>query len=122
MLSSKVENIIQMQKKKNERDEKTKKDILNTIYKKIKNYAHLGLLECIYKVPNFMFGYPPYITSDITIYIYKQLKSDGFYIIKMNDEYLYISWDVNKLYKKENKNKTEIINNLSAFVNNKKTK
>jgi len=119
MLSSKIENIIEIQKKRNQRDEKTKQIILDTINNKIKNYANLGLLECLYKIPSFMFGYAPYNLSDITKHVYKQLKSDGYYVVQINDEYIYISWDVNKLYKK--KNKIEPIN-LSAFVNNKKTK
>ena len=100
MISSNVEDIISIQKKKNERDEKVKKEILNIINNKIRNYANLGQLECIYKIPNFIFGYPPYNISNITKYVYKQLKLDGFYVVKINDEYLYISWDVNKLYKK----------------------
>jgi len=118
MISSKVEDVICIQKRKTERSEKVKQEIINIINNKIKNYANLGILEFIYKIPNFIFGYPPYNITLVTKCIYKQLKSDGFYVVKMNDEYLYISWDINKLHKKD---KHEPIN-LSAFVNSNKTK
>ena len=119
MFSSSVENAILIQKKRSEREEKIKLVILELIINKIQYYSKLGQLECIYKIPNFLFGYAPYDLSIISKYLIKKLKLDGFYIIKINTEYIYISWDITKLGKKEPE---KIDTNYSAFKNNNKSR
>ena len=120
MFSSNVEDAISIQKKRLERENQIKIEIFNILTKKIQNYSKLGKLYFIFQIPNFLIGHAPYNIIDINKYLINKLKKDGFYIQKINEEYIFISWDIKQLGKKENKN-TETIN-YSAFKNNFKSK
>ena len=126
MLSPDVENILEIQKKRTVRDEQLKLKMLSIIKEKINNYAKFGQKNCIYTVPNFLVGEIPYKIESMTKYIIKKLKSEGLYIIKLSDQYIYISWDIKDITKamEEKKNKInkdiDDLNNYSAFVNNSK--
>lgn len=133
MLSSYVEKILQIQKNRSFREEKLKEKMLKTVKEKIENYANFSQTNCIYTIPNFLFGEIPYSLEAMNKYIVKKLKQEGFYVINMSLQYIYISWDIkdiniaieekskkvkNKLRKNvENSNNTT---NFSAFVNNDK--
>ena len=126
MLSPDVENILEIQKKRTVRDEQLKQKMLHIIKEKINTYAKFGQKNCIYTVPNFLVGEIPYKIELMTKYIIKKLKSEGLYIIKLSDQYIYISWDIKDITKamEEKKNKInkdiDDLNNYSAFVNNSK--
>jgi len=120
MFSSSVESVITIQKKRAEREQVLKEKHVSMVKDRINNYANFGKTDCIYKIPNFLIGYIPYDILIINKYIYKKLKSEGFYVIKLNDEYIYISWDIKNLGKNEKDKKEDI--NFSAFINNNKSK
>lgn len=133
MLSPDVENILQVQKNRSLRDEQLKEKMLKLVKEKIQNYANFSQTKCIYTIPNFLFGEIPYSLELMNKYIVKKLKQEGFYVIYISAQYIYISWDIkdiniaieekNKKIKEklqknlDNKNDT---NNFSAFVNNQK--
>ena len=126
MLSPDVENIISIQKKRTERNEQLKQKMLNLVKDKINTYANFGQTNCIYTVPNFLIGEIPYDLPTISKYIFKKLKSDGLYVIKMSDQYIYISWDIKDITKaaedkkKKKQELTDEYNYLSAFANTNK--
>lgn len=99
MFSESVENIISIQKKRDNRTNETKKIIYNKLKDKINNYAQLGINKFIYEVPSFLFGHSIYNISDMTKYIFKKLKDEGFYVIKISNNYIFISWDIKDLNK-----------------------
>ena len=128
MLSPDVENVLSIQKKRSQREELLKQKMLQSVKEKINNYAKLGQTNCIYTIPNFLIGEIPYSIDKMSKYICRKLKDEGFYIIKISTQFIYISWDIKDIAKsqssssrKGNSSNSEL-NNFSAFVNsNKKT-
>lgn len=138
MLSPDVENVLTIQKNRSLREEQLKQKMLNSVKEKINNYAKFGQTNCIYKIPNFLIGEIPFKLESMHKYLIKKLKSNGFYIIDINIQHFYVSWDIKDINKaledrkKEKQNKSSKIdnnmvknndlNNYSAFVNySKKT-
>ena len=129
MLSPDVENIIEIQKKRSLRVEQLKQKILQSVKEKVNNYSNFGQTNCIYTIPNFIIGEVPFKIESMNKYLVKKLKNDGFYVINISTQYIYISWDIKDITKameeKTKKNKYETsdssdLNNYSAFVNHKK--
>lgn len=133
MLSPDVENILQIQKNRSLREVQLKEKILKSVKEKIQNYANFGQTNFIYTIPNFIFGEIPYTIESMNKYLVKKLKQEGFYVINVSQQYIYISWDLkdinNAIEEKNKKAKEKLnknndhndINNFSAFVNyNKK--
>ena len=128
MLSPDVENILELQKKRSIREEQLKLKILTSVKEKINSYAHFGKTACIYKIPNFLIGEIPFKIEAIHKFLVKKFKNEGFYIINISVQYIYISWnikDINKVLKEKASKintKLDINNNFSAFANiSKKT-
>lgn len=130
MLSPDVENILEIQKKRSLREEKLKEKILRSVKEKIQNYANFSQTNCIFTIPNFIIGEIPFKLESMNKFIVKKLKNDGFYIVNISLQYIYISWNIKDIQKvleeKSKKSKVKLenndINNYSAFVNyNKKT-
>ena len=102
---------------------------MHSVKEKINNYANFGHTNCIYTIPNFIFGEMPYKIDSMNRYLVKKLKKEGLYIINISPQYIYISWNIKDIKKaleeqtKEIKTKIEKqeLNNYSAFVNQKKT-
>ena len=126
MLSPDVENILKIQKNRSQREEQLKERVLVSVKDKINNYANFGQTNCIYTIPNFLIGEIPFKQESMCKYIVKKLKSEGFYVIKISFQHIYISWNIKDIQKsmEEKKEKLETKNelytNYSAFVNNKK--
>jgi len=127
MLSPDVENVLSIQKKRSVREEQLKNKILNSVKDKINNYANFGQTNFIYTIPNFLIGEMPYKLESMNKYIVKKLKSEGFYVINISIQYIYISWNIKDISKvaeqKKNKLEEKYNNNInfSAFTNSKKT-
>lgn len=127
MLSPDVENVLSIQKKRSVREEQLKNKILNSVKDKINNYANFGQTNFIYTIPNFLIGEMPYTLESMNKYIVKKLKSEGFYIVNISTQYIYISWNIKDITKvaeqKKNKLEEKYNNNInfSAFSNSKKT-
>ena len=123
MLSPEVENVLSIQKKRSEREEQLKQKILQSVKEKINNYANFSKTKCIYTVPNFIIGEIPYNIDKMSRYICKKLKNEGFYIIKISSQFIFISWDIKDILKNigSGYKSNNDLNNYNAFVNSKKT-
>ena len=66
--------------------------LLQNSHKRIHYYAKNKKLECLYKVPEYTFGYPLYNSEEAVNYISKKLKDNGF-IVKILHTYIHISWN-----------------------------
>ena len=124
MISPDVENVLSIQKKRSEREEHLKQKILHTVKYKIQNYANFGQTNCIFTIPNFLIGEIPYNIDKISKYLLKKLKNEGFHVIKLSIQFIYISWNIKDIAKNQeskSKSNNDDLNNYNAFVNNNKT-
>lgn len=123
MISDTVKSVIELQKNKSKRDEIVKQKILTMINDKIVNYTKYNYTNCIFTIPTFIIGYLPYNIEDMSNFIIKSLKKSGLFILKLNIENIYISWNINDLYSNqslysiENKKKKD---NFLSFANKNK--
>lgn len=84
--------------------------ILKQIHTRIKYYAKLERTYCFFQIPEFIIGVPLYNVADLRNYIINSLKRNGFHIIYIDPNWLYISWskeDRGKVEKKSVKTKKE---------------
>tara|TARA_B100000214_G_scaffold370887_1_gene346307 strand:+ start:2576 stop:3004 length:429 start_codon:yes stop_codon:yes gene_type:complete len=84
--------------------------ILKQIHTRIKYYSKLERTFCFFQIPEFIIGVPLYNVSDLRNYIINSLKRNGFHIVYIDPNWLYISWskeDRGKPVKKEKKSKKE---------------
>jgi len=121
MFSDTVSSVIKIQENRSKRDEAVKQKILTMINDKIINYTKYNYTNCIFNIPNFIIGYLPYNIDYMCNFLIKQLSKEGLYIIKLNSENIYISWNINDLHKQTPNNKTKKeTSNLLNFANKNK--
>lgn len=83
--------------------------ILQKCHNKIKTYANNLKLECIYEIPEYVFGLPLFNRIFAKNYIITRLTENGF---KVNDvsnirsNCIYINWDLSNSKKKYTKKPT----------------
>ena len=128
MISKDVESIIEIQKKRSIREEQVKQKVLGMIKDKIQHYAFFGHTNCVCKIPHFILGEVPFKLESMSKFVVKKLKSEGFYIIKLNMENIYISWNINDIATQNNSKKSsktdtqsDTSNNYTAFMNMSKS-
>tara|TARA_B100000427_G_C15187863_1_gene454622 strand:- start:133 stop:498 length:366 start_codon:yes stop_codon:yes gene_type:complete len=121
MLSTSVKSVMEMQKKRLYRDNEVKKKILKSIKDRIEKYAFHGSTRCLFDIPNFIFGYLPYDVLEIKNYILNTLSSEGFYVIIISGNVIYISWHINDVQKQQEIKKREIeeYDDLSLLMSKK---
>ncbi len=122
MLSTSVKSVIDIQRKRSEREKGTQTKILTTAKDKINNYALHGHLRCLYQVPQFLIGSSPYNNDDMMLYIASTLSKEGFYIEVGHSNFILISWDIKDIRKAQvNKKKSrEKLDSLIGIMNLKK--
>ena len=120
MFADTINSAIHIQEKRSKRDSSVKEKILSMIKDKIENASNRhNKTNCIFTVPTFIIGYIPYNVEEMTNYAMKKMIKDGLYVIKLNNENLYISWHINDLHRLNKKTikKTEC-GNLDKKKNN----
>jgi len=89
--------------------------ILQKCHNKIKKYAENLKLECIYKIPEYIFGLPIYNKIFTKNYIMNRLIENGFIVKDLSNIHtntIYISWDLSK---NKNKRVKSNKNNLDKY-------
>ena len=124
MFTDTVNSAIKIQEKRSKRDSTVKEKILSMIKDKIENSSNRhNQTNCIFTIPTFIIGYIPYNVEEMTIYAMKKMIKDGLYVIKLNNENLYISWHVNDLHRLNKKTiKKTDFQNLEKNNKNKNVK
>ena len=131
MLKNTIESAIELQKNRLNRDKIIKDKILNMIKDKIINYTKHNFTNCIFNIPYFIIGYLPFDNEKMCNFIINKLTTEGLYVIKLNNENIYISWDIKDLHQNNQtiplKNKKKPIeknfdnnNNFLKFANKNK--
>lgn len=66
---------------------------LQKCHKRIKYNADLQRTYCFFQIPEFIIGVPLYNPQEMKSYIINSLKSNGFKLIYVEPNWLFISWD-----------------------------
>ena len=108
---SSLKEVINLQKRQHARYTELKENILNKLTEKITHLAKHGEMRCVYTVPSYTFGAPRYNVADITAYLFYKFKDEGFCVVMLANDKLFVSWDINDInsIKKPDKNKKQII-------------
>ena len=86
--------------------------ILQKCHNKIKTYAKNLKLECLYEIPDYVFGLPLFNKTFAKTYILSRLEENGFIVKDVSNItkvcIIYISWDLSKTKNKKFKQKPVI--------------
>jgi len=77
--------------------------ILEKIHHRIKYNADLEKTYCFYNIPGFIIGVPLYDIKELTTYIITALQKNGFKILYIDPNWLFISWSIEEAPTKQNK-------------------
>ena len=69
-------------------------EILQKIHKRIKYNAGIEKTYCFFQIPEFIIGVPLYNVDDLKKYIINSLERDGFRILYVDPNWLFINWDI----------------------------
>ncbi len=114
-----LRDILELQKRQNLRYDNLRNNIFRKMADKIRHLSKHGELRCVYTVPKYTFGFPSYNVAEITTYLFTILKNEGFCVVLLADDKLFISWDINDI---NNLNKPKIkkkvsISDIKSLIN-----
>lgn len=69
-------------------------NILRKIHTRIKCCAQKEETYCFFQVPEFIFGIPLYNINDLRKYLINSLEKNGFKLLYIDPNWLFISWEV----------------------------
>lgn len=90
--------------------------ILVKCHSRIKYNSNLQRNYCFYQIPEFVIGIPLYDVSELRNYVMNSLKTNGFEILYIEPNWLFIHWDV-----KGHKSLTKNTNVSKKQINNYKS-
>ena len=79
--------------------------ILEKVHHRIKYNAELEKTYCFYNIPEFIIGTPLYNVEELKKYIITALKKNGFMLLHIEPNWLFISWNVSEIKEDTNKGK-----------------
>lgn len=68
------------------------KKVLEKCHHRIVTISQQGGSQCIYIIPEFMYGVPRYDIYSCSEYIISKLKKNGFQVAYVHPNFLYIDW------------------------------
>tara|TARA_B100000902_G_scaffold364585_1_gene384673 strand:+ start:392 stop:823 length:432 start_codon:yes stop_codon:yes gene_type:complete len=68
--------------------------VLQKCHKRIKYNSTLERTYCFYQIPEFIIGVPLYDVGELRLYIMNSLKKNGFKLIYVEPNWLFISWEM----------------------------
>lgn len=71
--------------------------VLSSCYGKIKRVAGIDGTSCIFEVPEFVMGVPPYDLSKAVTHVIASLERNGYEVAYMFPRALLISWDLENI-------------------------
>jgi len=89
-----LKDVINLQKKQQIRQKQLKTEIVKRLTNRILGLSKYNQLKFVYTVPSCLFGFSYYNVKDITQYLSLYLKNEGFYVIVVDEDKLFISWDI----------------------------
>ena len=111
--------------KKNEKNLKRLEiydSVLVKCHERIKYNSNFERTYCFYQIPEFIIGVPLYNINEMRKYIINSLKTNGFNILYIDPNWLFISWghvnnnkSISKKFKEKKKNDKNNKNNNQQF-------
>ncbi len=105
-----LNDILQIEKERIKRE----RVVITTVYDRLKNRINNSVRvkskECIYRIPEFIPGYPLINVEKTMEYLLNKLKKEGFIAGQMNQLDIYITWDpalIRQLGKQEQEQEKE---------------
>lgn len=80
--------------------------VLVKCHKRIQYNSKLERTYCFYQIPEFIFGVPIYNKDEMRKYIINSLNNNGFQIMYIEPNWLFINWGHHRLDKLSNVNTT----------------
>ena len=68
--------------------------ILQKIHNRIKYNAGKEKTYCFFQIPEFIIGTPLYNINDLKLYLIESLKKDGFQLMYIKPNWLFIAWEL----------------------------
>jgi hypothetical protein len=94
---------------KNKRRLKMFDEILRKVHSRIVYHSKLEKTYCFFQIPEFIIGYPIYNVQDLKQYIVNSLQKNGFQLLYVEPNWLFISWEPTNIKKpRKQKNKKEL--------------
>ena len=101
MSSLNIDDLYQIKNDKQLRRLEQFDEILRKVHTRIKTTSMNDKMYCFYQIPEFIIGVPLYDVNDLKQYIMNSLKKNGFGILYVDPNWLFISWEIkNKVVKK----------------------
>jgi hypothetical protein len=101
---------------------KTYQQILEHAYTKIKSHVKINEAFCIFRIPPFLFGKPLYDVDEAGRYVRRELRKGEFFVEKLPDHCIYISWVRENKEKSKNRYSYNAImpeiTNIKQIMNN----
>lgn len=78
-------------------------EILKKVHSRIIYHSKLEKTYCFFQIPEFIIGFPIYNVHDLKQYIINSLKKNGFKLLYVDPNWLFISWEPETLKKQSRK-------------------
>ena len=103
-----LKDALNIQSGKMRRQREALNKILSNAKKRIAHHAKNGKLFCVYTVPPFMIGIPPYNIEIAINHIITNLESEGYIVKNVYYNDIFISWEEQNLKQQEKNRVREI--------------
>jgi hypothetical protein len=77
--------------------------VLQKVHSRILYQAKLEKTYCFYQIPEFIIGMPLYNVKDLKKYIMNSLQKNGFELLCIDPNWLFISWEPKQIKKRPKK-------------------
>jgi hypothetical protein len=122
MSSLNIHHLYQPIHEKNQRRLKMFDDILKKVHSRIVYNSKLEKTHCFFQIPEFIIGYPIYNVRDLKQYIMNSLQKDGFHLLYVDPNWLFISWDAEVIKKQPRQQKKKQKQSSTEFRTTKEYK
>ena len=96
-----LNKIVEIQENNRQRKMSVYKKVYDLIESKINVYVSKGSQACIYKIPEFIMGYPLINVPETMEYVLYRLNHNGLIAFATDTEHIYISWELSSERRKE---------------------
>ena len=105
MSSLNIHHLYETIQEKNKNRLKIFDNILKKVHSRIIYNSKLEKTYCFYHIPEFIIGVPLYNTEDLKQYIINSLQKNGFLLLYVDPNWIFISWDLETIKKPPKKQK-----------------
>lgn len=82
--------------------------VLQSCHKLIKTSCKHDHMRCLFRVPDFVLGVPPYNIGECVKFLIERLEKGGFYLQYYYPNVLHISWDIADLERREDASQVKL--------------